>query len=130
MSIVVLCLGIGLVSYRLALHLYRDWPFLKRPRLSVLGTIAGHRQIGGEAGQVTLLVIRFESDDGQTVEVTEPYGPWAHELAVGSMIGIEYPAGFPQKARILGSYSPLQAYGTFVAFAILVGYLVYSTWST
>jgi hypothetical protein len=129
MSIVVLCLGIGLVSYRLALHFYRDWLFLKQPRLSALGAIVGHRQIGGEAGQVTLLVIRFESDDGQTVEFAEPYGPWAHELAVGSMIGIEYPAGFPQKARILGSYSPLQAYGMFLVFAILVGYLAYLTWS-
>jgi hypothetical protein len=30
---------------------------------------------------------------------------------VGSIVAVEYPAGLPHKARIVGSYSPLLAYG-------------------
>jgi hypothetical protein len=119
MKAIVLSLVIGLVLYLLAVRIYNDWLFLRRPRLNALGTVIGHRQINGEGGQSFLLIIRFDSDDGQTIEFTNSWAQWLR-LPVGSVVAVEYPAGFPQKARILGSYSPLLAYGlAFVVLALL-----------
>jgi hypothetical protein len=83
--------GTGLVLCWLAARLYYEWPFLRRPRLSAVGTVVDHRDISGEGGNSTLLIIRFEADDGQTVEITGSVGPWSHEIAKGSTIGVEYP---------------------------------------
>ena len=69
-------------------------------------------------------IIRFESDDGRTIEFTNAWGWRSHELAVGSLIAVEYPRGLPHKARIVGSYSPLLAYGlSVVVLAMLVVFI-------
>jgi hypothetical protein len=127
MNTIVPSLVIALVSYWLAVRLYNDWLFLRRPRLNALGTIIGHRRINGEGGQLSLPIIRFESDDGRTIEFTNAWGSWWHELPVGSLVAVEYPSGFPHKARIPESYSPLLAYGLFVVvFAVLIVFVVAS----
>jgi hypothetical protein len=116
---------IALVLYWLAVRIYNDWLFLRWPRLNALGTIIGHRRISDDGGQLSLPIIRFESDDGRTVEFTNAWGWRSHELAVGSLIAVECPRGLPHKARILGSYSPFLAYGLFVAvLAALVVFIV------
>jgi hypothetical protein len=115
MNAVVPSLVIALVLYWLAVRIYNDWLFLRWPRLNALGTIIGHCRISDDGGQLSLPIIRFESDDGLTVEFTNAWGWRSHELAVGSLIAVEYPRGLPLKARILGSYSPFLAYGLFVA---------------
>jgi hypothetical protein len=125
MNIIVPSLVIALVLYWLAVRIYNDWLFLRRPRLNAPGTIIGHRRISDDGGQLSLPIIRFESDDGRTVEFTNAWGWRSHELAVASLIAVEYPRGLAHKARILGSYSPLLAYGLFVAvLAALVVFIV------
>jgi hypothetical protein len=125
MNAVVPSLVIALVLSWLAVRLYNDWLFLRRPRLNALGTIIGHRRINGDGGQLSLPIIRFESDDGRTIEFTNAWGPWLHELPVGSLVAVEYPRGLPQKARIPESYSPLLAYGLFVVvLAVLIAFVV------
>jgi Protein of unknown function (DUF3592) len=114
MNAIVPSLVIGLVLYWLAVRICNDWLFLRRPRLNALGTVIGHRRINDEGGRLSLPIIRFESDDGQTIEFTNAWGSRSHERAVGSPVAVEYPLGLPQKARIPGSYSPLLAYGLFV----------------
>jgi hypothetical protein len=122
---------VGLVLCWLAVRLYYDWLFLTRPRISALGTVVDHRAISGEGGQTPLLIIRFEADDGQTVDVRASLGPWSHQIDVGSTIGVEYPAGYPKKARILGSRSSLLDYGVFlVVLAILVTFMINPKWMT
>jgi hypothetical protein len=111
-------LVIALVSSWFAVRIYNDWLFLRRPRRHALGTIIGHRRINGEGGQLSLPIIRFESEDGRTIEFTNAWGSWWHELPVGSLVAVEYPLGLPHKARIPGSYSPLLAYGLFVVVVV------------
>jgi hypothetical protein len=86
-------LVIALVLYRLAVRLYNDWLFLRRPRRNALGTIIGHRRITSEGAQLSRPIIRFESDDGRTIEFTNAWGSWWHELAEGSPVAVEYPPG-------------------------------------
>jgi hypothetical protein len=102
---------IVLVLYWLVFRLYQDLLFLRRPRLHALGTVIGYRRIKQEGGQLSLPIIRFESDDNRTIEFTNSWGSFFHELEAGSIVAVEYPAGLPGKARIVGSYSPLLAYG-------------------
>jgi|HubBroStandDraft_6_1064221.scaffolds.fasta_scaffold509913_2 hypothetical protein len=117
-------LVIALVLCWLAVRLYNDWLFLSRPRLNALGTIIGYRRINDDGGQLSRPIIRFECDDDRTIEFTNAWGWRSHELAVGSLIAVEYPRGLPHKARILGSYSPSRAYGLFVVvLAVLVAFV-------
>jgi hypothetical protein len=102
---------IVLVLYWLVFRIYQDSLFLRRPRLNALGTVIGYRRIKQEGGQLSLPIIRFESDDSRSIEFTNSWGSFFHELEVGSIVAVEYPAGLPDKARIVGSYSPLLAYG-------------------
>jgi hypothetical protein len=125
MNVIVPSLVIALVLYWLAVRLYNDWLFLRRPPRNALGTIIGHRRIRDDGGHLSLPIIRFESDDGRTIEFTNAWGSWSHELAQGSPVAVEYPLGLPHKARIPGSYSPLLAYGLFaVVLAALVVFIV------
>src|SRR5258708_10872914 len=125
MNIIVPSLVIEMVLYWLAVRIYNEWLFLRWSGLNALGTMIGHRRISDDGGQLSLPIIRFESDDGRTVEFTNAWGRRSHELAVGSLIAVEYPRGLPHKARILGSYSPFLAYGLFVAvLAALVVFIV------
>jgi hypothetical protein len=102
---------IVLVLYWLVFRIYQDWLFLRRPRLNALGTVIDYRRIKDEGGQLSLPIVRFESDDSRSIEFTNSWGSFCHELDVGSIVAVEYPAGLPHKARIVGSYSPLLAYG-------------------
>jgi hypothetical protein len=121
MNTTVPSLVIVLVLCWLAVRLYNDWLFLRRPRHNALGTIIDYRRISDEGGQLSRPVIRFETDDGQTVEFTNAWGWRSNELAVGSLLAVEYPDGLPHKARMVGSYSPLRAYGlSVVVLALLV----------
>jgi hypothetical protein len=121
MNTTVPSLVIVLVLGWLAVRLYNDWLFLRRPRRNALGTIIDYRRISDEGGQLSRPIIRFEADDGQTIEFTNAWGWRSHELAVGSLIAVEYPDGLPHKARIVGSYSPRLAYGlVVVVLALLV----------
>jgi hypothetical protein len=93
--------------------------------MRALGTVVNHRLVSGEAGQTSLLIVRFEINDGQTVDVRLSLGPWSHQIDVGSTIGVEYPAGYPKKARALGSGSSLLDYGVcFVVLVILAAFIV------
>jgi hypothetical protein len=124
MNTTVPSLVIVLVLGGLAFRLYSDWLFLRRPRRNALGSIIDYRRISDEGGQLSRPIIRFESDDGQTVEFTNAWGWRSHELAVGSLIAVEYPGGRPDKARIVGSYSPWRAYGLSVAvLALLIAFI-------
>ena len=121
MNTTVPSLVIVLVLGWLAVRLYNDWLFLRRPRRNALGTIIDYRRISDEGGQLSRPIIRFEADDGQTIEFTNAWGWRSRELAVGSLIAVEYPDGLPHKARIVGSYSPRLAYGlVVVVLALLV----------
>jgi hypothetical protein len=121
----------GLTLCWLAVRLYHDGLFLMRPRMRALGTVVDHRLISGEGGQTPLLMVRFETDDGQTVDVRVSLGPWSHQIDVGSTIGVEYPAGYPKKARVLGSGSSLLDYGVcFVVLAILAAFALNPKWTT
>jgi hypothetical protein len=121
MNTTVPSLVIVLVLCWLAVRLYNDWLFLRRPRRNALGTIIDYRRISDEGGQLSRPIIRFEADDGQTIEFTNAWGWRSRELAVGSLIAVEYPDGLPHKARIVGSYSPRLAYGlVVVVLALLV----------
>jgi hypothetical protein len=124
MNTTVPSLAIVLVLCWLAFRLYNDWPFLRRPRQNALGTIIDYRRVSDEGGQLSRPIISFETDDGQTVEFTNARGWQSNELAVGSLIAVEYPSGLPDKARIVGSYSPRLAYGLFVVvLAVLVAFI-------
>jgi hypothetical protein len=123
MNAVVLSLVIGLVVYLLAVRIYRDWLFLSRPRRTALGTVIGHRRLDNEGSQLSLPIVRFDSDADGTIEFTNRWGSWPQELELGLMVAVEYPAGLPQSARIVGSYSPLLAYGLAVTvLALLVAF--------
>jgi hypothetical protein len=124
MNTAVPSLVIVLVLCWLAVRLYNDWLFVSRPRLNALGTIIDYRQTSDEGGQLCRPIIRFESDDGRTIEFTNAWGWRSRELAVGSLLAVEYPRGLPHKARIVGSYSPLLAYGlSVVVLAMLVVFI-------
>ena len=124
MNTTVPSLVIVLVLCGLAFPLYNDWLFLRRPRRNALGTIIDYRRISDEGGQLSRPIIRFEGDDGQTIEFTNAWGWRSHVLAVGSLIAVEYPGGLPHKARIVGSYSPLRAYGlSVVVLALLIAFI-------
>jgi hypothetical protein len=117
---------IVLVLYWLVFRIYQDSLFLRRPRLTALGTVIGYRRIKQDGGQLSLPIIRFESDDSRTIEFTNSWGSFFHELEAGSIVAVEYPAGLPDKARIVGSYSPLLAYGlSAVALAILAVFIAF-----
>ena len=121
MNTTVPSLVIVLVLGWLGVRLYNDWQFLRRPRLNALGTIIGYRRISDEAGQLSRPIIRFESDDGQIIDFTNAWGWQSNELAVGSLIAVEYPSGLPHKARMVGSYSPRLTYGLFVVVLAVLG---------
>jgi hypothetical protein len=124
MNTFVPSLVIVLVLCWLAVRLYNDWLFMSRPRLNALGTIIDYRQTSDEGGQLCRPIIRFESDDGRTIEFTNAWGWKSRELAVGSLLAIEYPRGLPHKARIVGSYSPFWAYGlSVVVLALLIAFI-------
>ena len=115
-----------LVLYWLVFRIYQDLLFLRRPRLNVLGTVIGYRRIKQDSGQLSLPIIRFESDDNRTIEFTNSWGSFFHELDLGSVVVVEYPAGLPDKARVVGSYSPLLAYGLIaVALAALAVFIAF-----
>jgi hypothetical protein len=117
---------IVLVLYWLVFRIYQDSLFLRRPRLNALGTVIGYRRIKQDGGQLSLPIIRFESDDSRTIEFTNSWASFFHELDVGSVVAVEYPAGLPDKARIVGSYSPLLAYGLIaVALAALAVFIAF-----
>ena len=117
---------IVLVLYWLISRIYQDSLFLRRPRVHAPGTVIGYRRIRQEGGQLSLPIIRFESDDSRSVEFTNSWGSFFHELEVGSIVAVEYPAGLPHKARIVGSYSPLLAYGLIaVALAALAVFIAF-----
>jgi hypothetical protein len=98
--------------------------------MSALGTVVGHRQTSGEGGQTTLLIIRFEADDGRTIDFTGSLGPWSYEIVEGTIVGVEYPAGFPQKARLLGSRPSFLDYGLcLVVLAVLIAFIVNPKWT-
>ena len=123
MNTTVPWLVIALVLCWLAFRLYNDWLFLRRPHLNALGTIIDYRRTSDEGGQLSRPIIRFEADDGQTIEFTNAGGWTSNELAVGSLIAVEYPSGRPDKARIVGSYLPWRAYGlSVVVLALLVAF--------
>src|SRR5579862_8535281 len=125
MKAIALTLAFGLVLYLLAVRIHNDWLFLSRSRLKRLGTVIGHRQIKNEAGLLSLPIIRFNADDGRTIEFTNSWGLRRDRPSVGSSVAVEYPVGFPQKARITGSYSPRLAYGlAVVVLAMLVVFAV------
>jgi hypothetical protein len=116
-------LVIGLVLYIVAVRIYNDWLFLRRPRHYARGTVMGQKLLKDDGRQISLAIVRFECDDGRTIEFTNSWGS-QHQLAVGSMVDVEYPAGLPQKARIAGSYSPLLVYGlSAVVLAMLVAFI-------
>ena|SRR5450432_132519 len=125
---------VGLALCWLAVRLYYDWLFLTRPRVSTLGTVVDHRSISGEGGSEPFLLIRFEADEGLTVDVSVSLGPWSHQIDVGSVIGVEYPAGYPKKARILGSRASFLNYldygVCFVVLALLVAFIINPKWMT
>ena len=112
----------------LAARLFFEWPFWWRARLSAIGTVVGHREISGEGGNSTLLVISFEAEDGRTIEMTGSVGPWSHEIRTGSTIGVEYPVGLPKRARLMGSRSSLLKFSDlilgFLALAMLAALAV------
>ena len=87
----------------LVFRLFHDWFFLTRPRIRTLGTVVKHDVISGEGGETPMLVVHFEADDGRTVEVRDSLGRWSRQLDVGSLIGVEYPSGYPKMARLLQS---------------------------
>lgn len=131
MSVADASLLIGLVLCWLTARVYYDWLFLRRPLVRTLGTVVGHRSIAGEGGQTPLLIVRFEADDGRTVDIDASLGPWSHEIVEGSIVGIEYPTGFPKKARMLGSRPFFLDYALcFVALAILIAFIVSPKWMT
>jgi hypothetical protein len=110
MNTIVPSLVIALVLYWLAIRLI------------------GHRRIISEGAQLSRPIVRFESDDGRTIEFTNAWGSWSHELAEGSPVAVEYPLGLVHEARIPGSYSPLLAYGLFaVVLSALVVFIVAPT---
>jgi len=121
-------LGTAFVLFWLAARLYYEWPFWRRPLRSAVGTVVGYREISGEGGSSTLLIIRFEADDGQTIEINGSLGPWTHQIAKGSSVGVEYPAGFPKRARMLGSRSSRLDVSdyvlAFLALAMLVSFAI------
>jgi hypothetical protein len=129
MSAGVASVLIGLVLYWLAARVYFDWPFLTQPRVRVLGTVVGHPSISGEGGETPLLTIRFEADSGKTVDVRASLGPWSHQIDVGSTIAVEYPAGYPKKARMLGSRPAYLDYAVcFVVLAVLIAFIASPKW--
>jgi hypothetical protein len=110
MNAVVPSLIIGLVLYLVAVRIYNDWLFLRRPRQHARGTVIGQKLLNDDGRQISFAIVEFKNSWGSQ-----------HQLAVGSMVDVEYPAGFPQKARIAGSYSPLLVYGlSAVVLAMLV----------
>jgi hypothetical protein len=115
-----------LVLCGLAFRVYQDWLFLRRRRVIAGGTVIGSRRIKQDEDLLSLPIVRFESDDGRTREFTNAWGSFFHELPTGSIVAVEYPAGLPSKARIVGSYSPLLAYGLIVVvLAILTIFIVF-----
>ena len=113
----------------LAFRLYHDWCFLTRRRVSALATVVKHDVISGEGGETPLLVVRFETDDGQTVDVRDSLGRWSRQLDVGSLIGVEYPAGYPKMARLLQSRPVAMDYVVcLVILAIWVAFMIDPKW--
>jgi hypothetical protein len=70
MKAIVLAAVFGLILYLLAVRIYNDWLFLRRSRLSAPGTVIGHRQINNDGGRLSLPIVRFDTDDGRTIEFT------------------------------------------------------------
>ena len=117
-----------LVLYWLGFRIYQDWPFLRQPRRNTRGAVIGYRRIKQEGGVHSRPIVRFESDDGSSLEFTNAWGSFFHELPMGSIVAVEYPAGLPLRARIVGSYSPWLAYGMIaVILAILAVFIVSPT---
>ena len=65
---------IVLVLYWLVFRIYQDSLFLRRPRVHAPGTVIGYRRIRQEGGQLSLPIIRFESDDSRSIEFTNSWG--------------------------------------------------------
>jgi hypothetical protein len=104
-------------------HAYRDWWFLARLRRHALGTVIGHRRISGEGGEMMAPIIRFEDDHGRTIDITGSFN--ARPIDKGSTVGIEYPAGFPQKARMMGSHASFLEYSLgLVVLALSIALMV------
>jgi hypothetical protein len=116
----------------LAVRLYLDWFFLTRPRQQALGTVVRHDLISSdEGGQTPVLVVRFETDDGQIADVRDSLGRWSHQLDVGSIIGVEYPDGHPKKARLLQSRRVVTDYVVCIAVLVVcVTYMINPKWIT
>ena len=113
----------------LANRLSRDWLFLTRPRTRALATVVDHDSIVDDGVRTPLLVLRFETDDGQPVYVRDSLGPPSDEIGVGSLVGVEYPVGYPNKARLLQSRPAVLDYVVCLAVvAIGVAFIINPKW--
>jgi hypothetical protein len=113
----------------LANRLSRDWFFLTRPRMRALATVVDHDSIVDDGVRTPLLVLRFETDDGQSVYVRDSLGPPSHEIGVGSLVGVEYPVGYPKQARLLQSRPvALDHVVSIVVLAIGIAFIVNPKW--
>jgi hypothetical protein len=113
----------------LAIRLSRDWSFLTRPRMRALATVVDHDSVVNDGVRTPLLVLRFETDDGQPVYVRDSLGPPSHEIGVGSLVGVEYPAGYPSQAKLLQSRtSPLEYVVCLAGLAMGVASLINPKW--
>jgi hypothetical protein len=124
--------AVGLVVVALiciAIRLSRDWSFLTRARMRALATVVDHDSVVDDGVRTPLLVLRFETNDGQPVYVRDSLGPPSHEIGVGSLVGVEYPAGHPNQARLLQSRPVVLDYVVCLAvLAIGVASLISPKW--
>jgi hypothetical protein len=99
-----LWLGIAFVSPVLAYLVYEDWTLFSRPHKRTRGVVFDHHKSYSDGSDSYSPKVRFETEDGRRIEVTDNYGTPSARPQVGSMLEVIYPIEAPERARVRRPY--------------------------
>lgn len=113
-------LSLALTAFVLFILLRDDILFLLSPRQSADGIVTGHGSVIDEGDRVFSARISFTDDVGVPHEFLDAVRSQKAEPAVGTIIGVVYPQGRPDKARVPRPWLRLVIYLLIVGLNLLL----------
>ena len=96
----VLWLSIALTAFVLAVLIRDDWHHFSHPRRQVQASVVRHHRWIDDGLETFAPVLQFKDETGAIIDVVDVV--YRHESAapIGSTRLIDYPVGYPHKARV------------------------------
>jgi hypothetical protein len=99
MQLVPVLAGLALCLFCLGVLLWRDWPWLTRPPKRVQAIVTDHKPSNDEGvtGYTAIFSFQFEGAPYEVLDLVTRSTP---HFDVGSTVGLTYPYGRPDLARV------------------------------